>query len=71
MLLARFMRLRGRPTLPRPASCFHSSAICWGKVLRTFKLADIGEGITECEVIRWYVAYPESWTVFLTCSVGA
>ncbi|KAF7314455.1 Dihydrolipoamide acetyltransferase component of pyruvate dehydrogenase complex [Mycena kentingensis (nom. inval.)] len=26
------------------------------KVLRTFKLADIGEGITECEVIRWSVA---------------
>nr|GAT60165.1 predicted protein [Mycena chlorophos] len=25
------------------------------KVLRTFKLADIGEGITECEVIRWAV----------------
>lgn len=23
------------------------------KVLHTFKLADIGEGITECEVIKW------------------
>ncbi|KAF7375135.1 Dihydrolipoamide acetyltransferase component of pyruvate dehydrogenase complex [Mycena sanguinolenta] len=28
------------------------------KVLRTFKLADIGEGITECEVIRWSVSPP-------------
>ncbi|KAF8183892.1 2-oxoacid dehydrogenases acyltransferase-domain-containing protein [Mycena galopus ATCC 62051] len=26
------------------------------KVVHTFKLADIGEGITECEVIRWSVA---------------
>jgi hypothetical protein len=25
------------------------------KVVHTFKLADIGEGITECEVIKWYV----------------
>ncbi|KAF8427162.1 hypothetical protein L210DRAFT_2694633 [Boletus edulis BED1] len=25
------------------------------KVLHTFKLADIGEGITECEVIKWSV----------------
>lgn len=25
------------------------------KVLKQFKLADIGEGITECEVIRWCV----------------
>ena len=25
------------------------------KVLHTFKLADIGEGITECEVIKWFV----------------
>ncbi|KAI6020971.1 CoA-dependent acyltransferase [Pisolithus microcarpus] len=25
------------------------------KSLRTFKLADIGEGITECEIIRWAV----------------
>ena len=24
------------------------------KVLQQFKLADIGEGITECEVIKWY-----------------
>lgn len=25
------------------------------KVIHTFKLADIGEGITECEVIKWSV----------------
>ncbi|KAJ6468472.1 CoA-dependent acyltransferase [Mycena sanguinolenta] len=28
------------------------------KVLHTFRLADIGEGITECEVIRWSVSPP-------------
>ncbi|KAF8553505.1 CoA-dependent acyltransferase [Imleria badia] len=28
------------------------------KVLHTFKLADIGEGITECEVIKWFVDPP-------------
>ena len=26
------------------------------KAIKQFKLADIGEGITECEVIRWYAA---------------
>ncbi|CAK5267935.1 unnamed protein product [Mycena citricolor] len=34
------------------------------KVLRTFKLADIGEGITECEVIRWAVAPQSSVGIF-------
>ncbi|EKM60651.1 uncharacterized protein PHACADRAFT_246690 [Phanerochaete carnosa HHB-10118-sp] len=58
-MLGRLVRLRGRSL--RPATVYgvshlHSSAVCWGKVLRTFKLADIGEGITECEVIRWNVS---------------
>ncbi|TFK48065.1 CoA-dependent acyltransferase [Heliocybe sulcata] len=46
--------LRGRPGR---GSSFHSSAIVWAsrKVLQKFKLADIGEGITECEVIKWNV----------------
>lgn len=36
-------------------SHFHSSSSLWAtkKVLQRFKLADIGEGITECEVIKW------------------
>ncbi|KAI0089932.1 2-oxoacid dehydrogenases acyltransferase-domain-containing protein [Irpex rosettiformis] len=53
-MLTRLVRLRGRPVLLR-SRCFHTSRVCWDKVLRTFKLADIGEGITECEVIRWSV----------------
>ena len=57
MLLARFARLPGNYTLlnawQRPS--FHSSAV-WAKALKTFRLADIGEGITECEVIRWCVS---------------
>ena len=58
MLLGRSIRLRGRPTRLNAwsSSYFHTSPVAWAKVLRTFKLADIGEGITECEVIRWYVA---------------
>jgi hypothetical protein len=38
------------------ASYFHSSPAfnASRKVLQKFKLADIGEGITECEVIKWY-----------------
>ncbi|THH15295.1 hypothetical protein EW146_g5158 [Bondarzewia mesenterica] len=48
-------RLLGRPTL---LSHFHTSHSSWAsrKVLQKFKLADIGEGITECEVIKWSVA---------------
>jgi 2-oxoisovalerate dehydrogenase E2 component (dihydrolipoyl transacylase) len=34
---------------------FHSTAYWNAKKLQTFNLADIGEGITECEVIRWSV----------------
>ena len=39
---------------------FHVSPAWWAtrKVLQRFKLADIGEGITECEVIKWYVGVP-------------
>ena len=57
-MLGRLVRLRGRPSRwgrPHTAHGFHTSRVCWDKVLRTFKLADIGEGITECEVIKWFV----------------
>src|SRR5580693_2174790 len=41
----------------RHVAYFHASPAWWAarKVLQRFKLADVGEGITECEVIRWYV----------------
>ncbi|KDQ51358.1 hypothetical protein JAAARDRAFT_185131 [Jaapia argillacea MUCL 33604] len=49
-------RLHG-PLLRGRVAQFHSAHACWAsrKVLQKFKLADIGEGITECEVIRWNV----------------
>jgi hypothetical protein len=34
---------------------FHSCPVWLAPKLEKFKLADIGEGITECEVISWYV----------------
>ncbi|KAI0033627.1 2-oxoacid dehydrogenases acyltransferase-domain-containing protein [Vararia minispora EC-137] len=34
---------------------FHASTARARKVLQEFRLADIGEGITECEVIKWSV----------------
>ena len=37
-----------------PRALFHTSRAAWA--LRRFKLADIGEGITEVEVIKWFVA---------------
>ncbi|KAL1952383.1 hypothetical protein VTO73DRAFT_1532 [Trametes versicolor] len=43
--------LRGRSHLPR--ALFHCSPA--RAALKRFKLADIGEGITECEVIKWSV----------------
>lgn len=36
---------------------FHSSLPSYAKKLERFKLADIGEGITECEIIKWYVRF--------------
>lgn len=52
MLLRPIRRLLGRPLA---VSYFHTSPSYWAskKVLQKFKLADIGEGITECEVISW------------------
>ncbi|KAG6818937.1 hypothetical protein H0H93_016986 [Arthromyces matolae] len=51
------VRLLRHPTIVRRAY-FHSSALLLAKrkVVHQFKLADIGEGITECEIIKWSVA---------------
>lgn len=50
--LARF--LLGRPS---SVTRFHTSAFLLGaRTLQKFKLADIGEGITECEIVKWYAA---------------
>ncbi|KAF8977104.1 2-oxoacid dehydrogenases acyltransferase-domain-containing protein [Cyathus striatus] len=53
-MLARPLRLLiGKP---RAVSYFHTSSAVWGrKTIQRFNLADIGEGITECEVIKWSV----------------
>ncbi|KAJ3493470.1 hypothetical protein NLJ89_g11012 [Agrocybe chaxingu] len=47
-------RLLGRPLA---VSYFHTSPSHWAsrKVLQKFKLADIGEGITECEIVKWSI----------------
>ncbi|KAI0641075.1 2-oxoacid dehydrogenases acyltransferase-domain-containing protein [Trametes meyenii] len=45
--------LRRGPGRHLPRTLFHSSSVQWA--LKRFKLADIGEGITECEVIKWNV----------------
>ncbi|KAJ7649298.1 2-oxoacid dehydrogenases acyltransferase-domain-containing protein [Mycena rosella] len=52
------MFFRGLRHGPRAVARFHASQTRWASrtVVHTFKLADIGEGITECEVIRWSVA---------------
>lgn len=54
MLVRPLRRLLGRPTA---VSYFHTTATSWAsrKVIQKFNLADIGEGITECEVVKWYV----------------
>ncbi|RDB27303.1 Lipoamide acyltransferase component of branched-chain alpha-keto acid dehydrogenase complex, mitochondrial [Hypsizygus marmoreus] len=53
MLVRPLRRLLGRPSV---VSYFHTTHP-WraSKVIQKFKLADIGEGITECEVIKWSV----------------
>ena len=63
MLLLRPLRaLLGQPRL---ALHLHTSSAYWAsaKALRRFRLADIGEGITECEVIKWYVNH--AWKLFI------
>jgi hypothetical protein len=53
-LLTRRARAAYRPLAQR--ALIHASASLCAKSLQRFKLADIGEGITECEVIRWCVS---------------
>ena len=54
LLVKPLRRLLGRPTA---ISYFHTTANSWAsrKVIQKFNLADIGEGITECEVVKWCV----------------
>ncbi|CCL98917.1 uncharacterized protein FIBRA_00924 [Fibroporia radiculosa] len=49
-----------------PAARFHSCPSLWAvrRTLKEFKLADIGEGITECEVIKWNIKPVASVQVF-------
>lgn len=49
--------LRRLLTRSAAVSHFHTFPPCLSskKILQQFKLADIGEGITECEVIKWNV----------------
>ncbi len=47
---------------------FHSSLPSYAKTLQKFKLADIGEGITECEIIKWYVV---SWSLAFASALTA
>ncbi|KAF9806705.1 hypothetical protein IEO21_08580 [Rhodonia placenta] len=60
------MVLVGRPFPRILSSRFHSASSLWAprRTLKEFKLADIGEGITECEVIKWSVKPSSSITVF-------
>ncbi|KAK7511621.1 2-oxoacid dehydrogenases acyltransferase-domain-containing protein [Phyllosticta citriasiana] len=51
-LLARPLR-SSAPLRHCPARCFHASAR--RTVVKPYLLADIGEGITECQVIQWFV----------------
>ncbi|KAG9018755.1 hypothetical protein FRB90_010063 [Tulasnella sp. 427] len=53
MLVSRGQRLFARRWLGK--AYFHPSHSAHKKVSKTFKLADIGEGITECEVLKWNV----------------
>lgn len=45
-----------RTKSPTLSLCFSTSAS--RLVIKPFKLADIGEGITECEIVKWSVVAP-------------
>ncbi|GBE78587.1 hypothetical protein SCP_0114760 [Sparassis crispa] len=62
MLLLRSLRSCPQSFISR----FHTSAAYWAsrKSLKRFNLADIGEGITECEVIKWSVKPSAAVQVF-------
>lgn len=68
MLVSRGQRLFARRSLGK--AYFHPSHSAHKKVSKTFKLADIGEGITECEVLKWNVKTPAKVDHFdLLCEV--
>ncbi|KAG9050976.1 hypothetical protein FS837_000639 [Tulasnella sp. UAMH 9824] len=68
MLVSRGQRLFARRWLGK--AYFHHSHSVHKKVSKTFKLADIGEGITECEVLKWNVKTPAKVDHFdLLCEV--
>ncbi|PPR06544.1 hypothetical protein CVT26_000722 [Gymnopilus dilepis] len=65
MFVRPLRRLLGRPLA---VSYFHTTPTSWAsrKVIKKFNLADIGEGITECEVIKWNVKPQASVQAFDT-----
>jgi len=49
---------------------FHASSLLAAKKIENFRLADIGEGITECEIIKWSVKPASTVAAFdLLCEV--
>ncbi|KAF8626580.1 hypothetical protein AX15_004793 [Amanita polypyramis BW_CC] len=62
-MFARRLFLLGRASKGQ-SRVFHSSPAVWRKVVHKFKLVDIGEGITECEVIKWNVVPKASVQAF-------
>ncbi|KAJ7618630.1 CoA-dependent acyltransferase [Roridomyces roridus] len=70
MLLLRILRPRHLRLRLQLVSHLHTSPVLCAPKLQTFKLADIGEGITECEVIRWAVTPSSTVSQFdLLCEV--
>ncbi|GAA5890129.1 hypothetical protein JCM16303_004800 [Sporobolomyces ruberrimus] len=59
---ARTPKPRHTPTRSRPRY-LSSSRVVAGQV-KEFKLADIGEGITECEIVKWLVKPGDTITEF-------
>ncbi|EEB89387.1 hypothetical protein MPER_12517 [Moniliophthora perniciosa FA553] len=57
-------RLLGRRQQYFFVSKYHTTSARYAKVTQRFKLADIGEGITECEVIKWNVKPKSSVQAF-------
>ncbi|KAJ5707012.1 hypothetical protein N7488_006813 [Penicillium malachiteum] len=55
------LRIQG-PIAPAPSRSFHAGPALWG--IKSQILKDVGEGITEVQIIQWYVeegAHIEEW----------
>ncbi|KIL60187.1 hypothetical protein M378DRAFT_26658 [Amanita muscaria Koide BX008] len=63
-MFARRVLLLNRTTKTAHRACLHTTPVWWGKVVHKFKLADIGEGITECEVIKWNIGPKSTVQIF-------